>query len=136
MINNTIHTVIDNQDTVNSLYNDLLYTDRCPIMTTCALPLSITIKISCLYRPVLVFLYTRVRPTGQLINKLPYTIKYICETLFTVTGSTIDNNFYMGKIFSRIFSNILHNETNKKSANGCAKKEIVREKKGHAFSLK
>jgi hypothetical protein len=39
----------------------------------------------------------------------------------------------MGKIFSRIFSNILHNETDKKAANGCAKKEIMREKKGHAF---
>ena len=35
----------------------------------------------------------------------------------------------MGKIFSHIFSNILHNETDKKAANGCAKKEIMRERK-------
>ena len=103
-------------------------------MTTCALPLSITIKISCLYRPVLVFLYTKVRPTGQLINKLPYTIKYICETLFTVISSTIDNNFYIWVKFSLVYSPTFFTmKRTRKQLTGAQKKKLCERKKDMPF---
>ena len=103
-------------------------------MTTCALPLSITIKISCLYRPVLVFLYTKVRPTGQLINNLLYTIKYICETLFTVIGSTIDNNFYIWVKFSLVYSPTFFTmKRTRKQLTGAQKKKLCERKKDMPF---